>query len=174
MPNVFRTVQKVCCPLFSRYSAPVLSRSWRSRRGSGRSSSSREGTNMEVSKSDLSPERRRLVETMQQINYGRILNLGVRAGEPKDSAPFRGGFFVNRRPSGRSCDEGRPFALICRTLIEMPHLRPHWKCHLSLSRRLRDTESLRGEDRATRGLVKSDDKQHGRHHSRAERPRRGR
>ena len=37
---------------------------------------------MDVSKSDLSPERRRLVETMQQINYGRILNLGVRAGEP--------------------------------------------------------------------------------------------
>jgi hypothetical protein len=37
---------------------------------------------MEVSKSDLSPERRQLVETMQQINYGRILNLVVRAGEP--------------------------------------------------------------------------------------------
>jgi len=37
---------------------------------------------MDVSKSDLSPERRRLVETMQQINYGRILNLGVHAGEP--------------------------------------------------------------------------------------------
>lgn len=33
-------------------------------------------------KSDLSPARRRLVELMQQINYGQIEGLEVRGGEP--------------------------------------------------------------------------------------------
>ncbi len=39
-------------------------------------------------KSALSAERRRLLETMQRINFGRIENLTVRAGEPTfDPAP---------------------------------------------------------------------------------------
>ena len=33
-------------------------------------------------KSDLSPNRRRLVEAMQQLNFGRIEGLAIRAGEP--------------------------------------------------------------------------------------------
>lgn len=39
-------------------------------------------------KSALSAARRRLLETMQQLNFGRIENLAVRAGEPAfDLAP---------------------------------------------------------------------------------------
>ena len=43
---------------------------------------------MNSTKAALSPARRRLVETMQQLNFGRIENLAVRAGEPAfDPAP---------------------------------------------------------------------------------------
>jgi hypothetical protein len=35
-----------------------------------------------VTKAALSPARRRLVELMQEINYGRIERLEVRDGEP--------------------------------------------------------------------------------------------
>lgn len=35
-----------------------------------------------LTKSSLSPARRRLVELLQEINFGRLLNLEVRAGEP--------------------------------------------------------------------------------------------
>ena len=35
-----------------------------------------------IRKSDLSPARRRLVELLQQINFGRIESLHVRGGEP--------------------------------------------------------------------------------------------
>jgi hypothetical protein len=59
--------------------------------------------------SDLSPARRRLVELMQSLHYGRIESLAVRAGEPifnpppvatrevkfgADAPPERGGDFL--------------------------------------------------------------------------------
>lgn len=56
---------------------------------------------MDVSKSDLSPERRRLVETMQQINYGRIMSLAVHAGEPAFTPSTR----IERQfKFGRDCE----------------------------------------------------------------------
>jgi len=43
---------------------------------------------MAMMKSELSPERRRLVEKMQRLNFGRIEGLPVRGGEPVlDPAP---------------------------------------------------------------------------------------
>jgi hypothetical protein len=41
------------------------------------------------SKSSLSPARRRLIELMQSINFGRIENLTVSAGEPAFDPPPR-------------------------------------------------------------------------------------
>lgn len=41
------------------------------------------------SKSDLSPARRRLVEVMQDVNFGRIQNLHVVDGEPVFVPPTR-------------------------------------------------------------------------------------
>lgn len=46
----------------------------------------------------------------------------VAFGEPTLQAPFRGGFFVNRRPSGRPCGDGRRFALILKALAQSPPL----------------------------------------------------
>lgn len=37
---------------------------------------------MPAAKTDLSPERKRLVEKMQEVNYGKIHHLQVRDGEP--------------------------------------------------------------------------------------------
>ena len=37
---------------------------------------------MTAAKTDLSPERKRLVEKMQEVNYGKIHHLQVRDGEP--------------------------------------------------------------------------------------------
>lgn len=44
---------------------------------------------MPILKSELSPAGSKLVETMQQINYGRICNLTVRDGEPLFTAETR-------------------------------------------------------------------------------------
>jgi len=43
----------------------------------------------EISKRDLSEPRRRLLELMQEVNYGRIENLEVRDGEPVFDPPPR-------------------------------------------------------------------------------------
>ena len=37
----------------------------------------------QTSKAHLSPQKRRLIELMQDINFGRITNIPVRAGEPE-------------------------------------------------------------------------------------------
>jgi hypothetical protein len=42
-----------------------------------------------VNKSELSPARRRLVEMLQRLNFGRIEGLLVRAGEPLFDPPPR-------------------------------------------------------------------------------------
>jgi hypothetical protein len=44
-----------------------------------------------ISKSSLSPARRRLIELMQRVNFGRIEGLTIRNGEPvfNDAAPPR-------------------------------------------------------------------------------------
>ena len=45
------------------------------------------GRGAELRKSHLSPPRRRLIELMQSINFGRLENLRVRGGEPVLSDP---------------------------------------------------------------------------------------
>ena len=45
----------------------------------------------DVTKAALTPARRRLVETMQEINYGRIERLEVRDWEPVFKAAAAGG-----------------------------------------------------------------------------------
>lgn len=44
---------------------------------------------MVVTKSSLSPRRRRLIERMQRVNYGRILNLEIQGGEPSFTTKTR-------------------------------------------------------------------------------------
>jgi len=44
---------------------------------------------MEVTRNNLSPKRRRLIESMRRIHYGRILNLDIRDGEPSFTALTR-------------------------------------------------------------------------------------
>ena len=70
----------------------------------------RKGT---VSKSDLSGPRRRLVELMQEINYGRIERLEVRDGEPVfDPPPTVLRLFLFGKDNGPNASRGNDgFAL---------------------------------------------------------------
>jgi hypothetical protein len=66
-----------------------------------------------VTKSALSPARRRLIELMQEINYGRIESLEVRDGEPVfDPPPAVVRLFLFGKDSGPNASRGNDgFAL---------------------------------------------------------------
>jgi hypothetical protein len=58
-----------------------------------------------LTKNSLSTSRKRLIETMQQTNFGRILGLTIRAGEPVFTPPPR---IVKDVKLGAADNEARP------------------------------------------------------------------
>ena len=74
----------------------------------------------EISKRDLSEPRRRLLELMQEINYGRIENLEVRGGEPVfDPPPSVVRLYLFGRSNGPNAARGHDGFALKKKVVEL-------------------------------------------------------
>jgi hypothetical protein len=81
---------------------------------------SKEGMTDPMTKGALTPARRRLVELMAQINYGRIESLQVRDGEPVfDPPPTVVRLFVFGRDNGPNDARGRDGFTLKRKVTQL-------------------------------------------------------
>jgi hypothetical protein len=73
-----------------------------------------------VTKTDLSTPRTRLIELMQELNYGRIEGLEIRDGEPQlDPPPIAVRLFMFGKTNGPNESRKRDDFVLKRKLIEL-------------------------------------------------------